>query len=97
MRQKAIAAALHPLARKLADLVDVLDPEMLILSSDDWLLTDENLQIMKETIVKSLIRVPGRELEITTSPLGMDGVLFGAALLSLHRGLKCSLNPAIQK
>jgi predicted NBD/HSP70 family sugar kinase len=97
LRQKAIAASLRPLARKLADLVDVLDPEMLVLSSDDWLLTDENLQIMKETIVQSLIPVPGRELEITTSPLGMDGALFGAALLSLHRGLKCSLNPPIQK
>jgi len=93
VRQKEIVAILRPLGRRLAYLVDVLDPEMLVLSSDDWLLTDENLQILKETILKCLIPVANRELEIARSPLGMDGVLFGAGLLSLHRGLKRCLKP----
>ena len=94
VQQKEIATVLRPLGRRLAYLVDVLDPEMLVLSSDDWLLTDENLGILKETILESLIPVANRELEIARSPLGMDGVLFGAALLSLHRGLKRRLNPS---
>ena len=94
LQQKEIAAILPRLARRLAYLVDVLDPEMLVLSSDDWLLTDENLQILKETILKSLIPVANRDLGIARSPLGMDGVMFGAALLSLHRGLKRRLGPS---
>lgn len=85
------AEALRPLGRGLATLVDLLDPEMLVICSDEQLLTNDNLQILKQTIQESLIPVPGRKLEITRSLLGIDGPLFGASLMGLHRGLKRSL------
>jgi predicted NBD/HSP70 family sugar kinase len=88
LEQKDAAAALRPLGRNLASLVDLLDPEMLIICSDEQLLTNENLQILKSTIQESLIPVPGRKLEVTRSLLGIDGTLYGASLMGLHRGLK---------
>jgi predicted NBD/HSP70 family sugar kinase len=88
LEQKHAATAFLPLGRALASLVDLLDPEILIICSDEQLLTNENLQILKTTIQESLIPVPGRKLEITRSLLGIDGTLYGASLMGLHRGLK---------
>ncbi len=87
LEQADIAAALRPLGKSLAMLVDLLDPEMLVLCSDEELLTNDNLQTIKQTLMDSLIVVPGRKLQILRSPLGLDGTLYGAALMGLHRGL----------
>lgn len=86
--QKDIAAALPHLGISLANLVDLLDPEILVLCSDEQLLTNENLQTVRQTIMDTLISVPGRKLEILRSPLGIDGTLYGASLMGLHHGLK---------
>src|SRR5262249_49318280 len=86
--QKNTAEALLPLGRGLATLVDLLDPEMLIVCSDEQLLTNDSLQVLKQTIQEALIPVPGRKLEIVRSLLGIDGTLYGASLMGLHRGLK---------
>jgi predicted NBD/HSP70 family sugar kinase len=87
LEQADIAAALRPLGKSLATLVDLLDPEMLVLCSDEQLLTSDNLQTIKQNLMDSLIVVPGRKLQIVRSPLGLDGALYGAALMGLHRGL----------
>lgn len=88
---KDIAVALQPIGKALATLVDLLDPETLVVCSDEQLLTNDNLLVLRQTILESLIPVPGRKLEIVRSPLGIDGALYGAALMGLHRGLKRSL------
>jgi predicted NBD/HSP70 family sugar kinase len=88
LEQKDIAAALRPLGNSLVHLVDLLDPEILVLCSDEQLLTNDNLQILEQTIQESLVSVPGRKLEIMRSQLGIDGALYGASLMGLHRGLK---------
>jgi predicted NBD/HSP70 family sugar kinase len=80
-----------PIGKALATLVDLLDPETLVVCSDEQLLTNDNLLVLRQTILESLIPVPGRKLEIVRSPLGIDGTLYGAALMGLHRGLKRSL------
>jgi predicted NBD/HSP70 family sugar kinase len=84
---KDIAAALPHLGASLANLVDLLDPEILVLCSDEELLTTDNLQTLRQTIMDTLISVPGRKLEILRSPLGTDGALYGASLMGLHHGL----------
>jgi predicted NBD/HSP70 family sugar kinase len=86
--QKDIAAALPHLGASLANLVDLLDPEILVLCSDEQLLTIDNLQTLRQTIKDNLTSVPGRKLEILRSPLGIDGTLYGASLMGLHHGLK---------
>lgn len=91
VEEKDIAAALRPLGVGLANLVDLLDPGMLVICSDEQLLTNASLQILKQTILESLIPVPERKIDITRSMLGLDGTLYGAALMGLHRGLKLRL------
>ena len=88
LEQKDIASALRPLGRELGKLVDLLDPEMLVVCSDEQLLTNDNLQILRQTTLDSLINVPGRKFELARSLLGIDGTLYGAALMGLHRGMK---------
>ncbi len=88
MEQKDIDDALRPLGRSLVNLVDLLDPEMLVLCSDELLLTNENVRVIRETIMEALISVPGRKFDVARSPLGIDGTLFGACLIGLHRSLK---------
>jgi predicted NBD/HSP70 family sugar kinase len=97
LEQKDIATALRPLGKGLASLIDLLDPEMLVICSDEELLPNDNMQILKETILESLIAVPGRKLEIARSLLGIDGTLYGASLMGLHRGLRRRLELSTSK
>jgi hypothetical protein len=93
--QKDIAAALPHWGVGLANVVDLLDPEILVLCSDEQLLTNENVQILRQTIMDTLISVPGRKLEILRSPLGIDGTLYGASLMGLHHGLRRRLELSV--
>lgn len=84
---KALDAFLTAIGGGVAKLVNLLDPSVFVLAGESRMWTDENLQAVRDAALAALTPVSGRQLAIVRSPLGLDGVTRGAALLCLHRGL----------
>lgn len=78
-------------AEGLAGIVNLLDMSCMVMCSDDERLTEKRFQILNDGVNADLVPVPGRRFELLRSGSGVDGMMLGAALLSLHRSLASRL------
>ncbi len=68
------------LGRYLAPVVDLIDPEALVLGGDYPLVNRLFLSLVEDWIRRRTIALQGREIKILPSELGQNGVAIGAAL-----------------
>ncbi|EIQ00526.1 transcriptional regulator/sugar kinase [Opitutaceae bacterium TAV1] len=78
-------------AEGLAGIVNLLDVSCLILSTNDERFTRDRFGIVRDTVDRNLIPVPGRRFDLLRSGMGLEGTVLGGALLALHRGLASRL------
>jgi predicted NBD/HSP70 family sugar kinase len=95
--EAATGAFYAAFAQTLAGIINLLDINCLVLSSNDDRLTAERLARLRESVANNLVPVPERRLQILRSGLGPDGVLLGSALLAAHRGLARWASPPQSK
>ncbi|MES2308700.1 MAG: ROK family transcriptional regulator [Verrucomicrobiota bacterium] len=90
--QKEVSAFLKKIGDGIGTLINLLDPSLVIISGDDHLWSESHMEQTREAAMESLYPLGNRDLKIVRSSLGLDGIIHGAALLALHRGLKEALD-----
>lgn len=87
VQRERIAGFLTAIGAGIGNLVNLFDPQLFIVAGDDELWTDENVAHVTREALAGLTFMPERRIQIVRSTLGVAGVVHGAALLCLHRGL----------
>lgn len=83
--QEVIPRLLHAIGQTTASLTNLIDPEMIVLCADHDLFTRERLAEIEKTARQNIFNVEARRFRLVHSTIGMDGLVYGAALLRLHR------------
>lgn len=71
----------------IGSIINLLDIGCVVLNCNDPGFTQKHYHDLLTSIHKSLIPVPGRNIELMTSGMNIDGIVAGAALLAMHRYL----------
>lgn len=79
-------------SRAFAAIINLLDVDTLVLSSSNADLTTARFAELSERVSARLVPVPGRRFNCIRSQFGPDGMIRGAALLAVHRGLARQLD-----
>lgn len=72
-------------------LINLFDPRLFIICGSPEFTHLAEMKVLRAAAAEVITPFQGRKIDIESSSLGTDGVVLGAALLALHRGLEARL------